>query len=190
MRRFPSGKPLLTIIGLKKEVPDAVRNAWYIAAWADEIGGEPLARRICDEPTPRNDRIRRREIILLTGAAALAWPRVGVAQVTATSPHIAIITARAPEAMTRYLDAFTGAVDKLGLVQERDYTIVLKSTGGDPARAAPLLSEMIALNPRWIITTDTPLTLAAKHATKEIPIVGVGFFDPVGFGLVASLGIR
>jgi vanillate O-demethylase monooxygenase subunit len=28
-----------------------LRNAWYIAAWADEIGGDqPLARRICDEP--------------------------------------------------------------------------------------------------------------------------------------------
>jgi phenylpropionate dioxygenase-like ring-hydroxylating dioxygenase large terminal subunit len=28
-----------------------LRNAWYIAAWADEIGGEqPLARRICNEP--------------------------------------------------------------------------------------------------------------------------------------------
>ena len=27
-----------------------LRNTWYIAAWADEIDGEPLARRICDEP--------------------------------------------------------------------------------------------------------------------------------------------
>ncbi len=27
-----------------------LRNAWYIAAWADEVGGEPLARRICDQP--------------------------------------------------------------------------------------------------------------------------------------------
>jgi phenylpropionate dioxygenase-like ring-hydroxylating dioxygenase large terminal subunit len=28
-----------------------LRNAWYIAAWADEIGGgQPLARRVCDEP--------------------------------------------------------------------------------------------------------------------------------------------
>src|SRR6266852_1901803 len=25
-------------------------NAWYIAAWADEVGAEPLARRICNEP--------------------------------------------------------------------------------------------------------------------------------------------
>jgi vanillate O-demethylase monooxygenase subunit len=27
-----------------------IRNAWYIAAWADELGPKPLARRICDEP--------------------------------------------------------------------------------------------------------------------------------------------
>ena len=27
-----------------------LRNAWYIAAWADEIGDTPLARRICNEP--------------------------------------------------------------------------------------------------------------------------------------------
>ncbi len=27
-----------------------LRNAWYIAAWADEITDAPLARRICDEP--------------------------------------------------------------------------------------------------------------------------------------------
>jgi len=27
-----------------------LRKAWYIAAWADEIGGQPLARRICNEP--------------------------------------------------------------------------------------------------------------------------------------------
>ena len=27
-----------------------LRNAWYIAAWADELGTAPLARRICNEP--------------------------------------------------------------------------------------------------------------------------------------------
>jgi vanillate O-demethylase monooxygenase subunit len=27
-----------------------LRNAWYIAAWADEIGDTPLARRICNDP--------------------------------------------------------------------------------------------------------------------------------------------
>jgi Rieske [2Fe-2S] domain len=27
-----------------------LRNAWYIGAWADELGDKPLARRICDDP--------------------------------------------------------------------------------------------------------------------------------------------
>src|ERR1044071_3771728 len=27
-----------------------LRNAWYIAAWADELGMQPVARRICNEP--------------------------------------------------------------------------------------------------------------------------------------------
>ena len=27
-----------------------LRNAWYIAAWADEVGAAPLARRICNDP--------------------------------------------------------------------------------------------------------------------------------------------
>ena len=27
-----------------------IRNAWYVAAWADEIGDRPLARRILSQP--------------------------------------------------------------------------------------------------------------------------------------------
>ena len=27
-----------------------LRNAWYIAAWSDELRDKPLGRRICDEP--------------------------------------------------------------------------------------------------------------------------------------------
>ena len=40
-----------------------IRNAWYVAAWADEIGEAPLARRICNEPVvlyPRPAGPRRR----------------------------------------------------------------------------------------------------------------------------------
>jgi phenylpropionate dioxygenase-like ring-hydroxylating dioxygenase large terminal subunit len=27
-----------------------IKNAWYVAAWADELAGSPVGRRICDEP--------------------------------------------------------------------------------------------------------------------------------------------
>src|SRR5580658_10403788 len=30
--------------------PMFARNAWYIAAWADELGDKPLGRRICNDP--------------------------------------------------------------------------------------------------------------------------------------------
>src|SRR4051794_26083215 len=33
----------------RRESTMFIRNAWYVAAWADEIGEVPLARRICNE---------------------------------------------------------------------------------------------------------------------------------------------
>src|SRR3954454_14282207 len=33
-----------------QEAPMFIRNAWYIAAWADELSEKPIARRICNEP--------------------------------------------------------------------------------------------------------------------------------------------
>jgi len=38
-----------------------------------------------------------------------------------------------------------------------------------------------------LVTAGTPATLAARRATTEVPIVLVGFGDPVGLGVVNSL---
>jgi len=42
-----------------------VKNAWYIGAWANELGAGPVARRICDEPVESGDGVLEhwREII-------------------------------------------------------------------------------------------------------------------------------
>ncbi len=74
-----------------------------------------------------------------------------------------------------------------GYVRGRDYEITLRSTESDATRAPALLAELIGLKPGAILTSDTPLTLAAKQVTNEIPIIGVGIFNPVGFGLVQSI---
>src|SRR5882757_4446416 len=37
-------------VGWPRELSMFIRNAWYIAAWADELGQKPLARRICNDP--------------------------------------------------------------------------------------------------------------------------------------------
>ena len=51
-----------------------LRNAWYIGAWADELGDKPLARRICGDPVVlfATARARRRR---LPTAAVIALRR-------------------------------------------------------------------------------------------------------------------
>jgi putative tryptophan/tyrosine transport system substrate-binding protein len=46
---------------------------------------------------------------------------------------------------------------------------------------------LVRLKADVIVTTGTPGTLAAKHATKTIPIVMTSSGNPVETGLVASL---
>ena len=51
----------------------------------------------------------------------------------------------------------------------------------------PLLRNLVRLEVDVIVTAVTQATLAAKHATKTIPIVFAAVSDPLGTGLVVSL---
>ena len=58
---------------------------------------------------------------------------------------------------------------------------------GRNERLSDLASGLVRLNVNIIVTWGTPATLAAKQATKTIPIVIAGAGDPVRSGLVSSL---
>jgi putative ABC transport system substrate-binding protein len=131
--------------------------------------------------------MRRREIIALIGGAALAWPGIVFAEVSARQPLVAVLTQRSPDILRRYVNAFAQGMQEFGLIEGRDYDVAIRSTDGDVTRVPKLLAELIALKPAVILTTDTTLALAAKRATKEIPIVGVLVAAPVEFGLVKSI---
>jgi putative ABC transport system substrate-binding protein len=65
--------------------------------------------------------------------------------------------------------------------------IEYRSAEGKPERFPALAAELVALKVDVILVGSTPQALAAKQATKTIPIVLTGTADPVGSGLVTSL---
>ena len=51
----------------------------------------------------------------------------------------------------------------------------------------PVADELVRLKVDVLVATTTPAALAAKNATRVIPIIFVGVGDPVASGLVDSL---
>jgi putative ABC transport system substrate-binding protein len=75
----------------------------------------------------------------------------------------------------------------LGWVEGQNIVIEWRFAGGRAERLPDLAAELVRLQVDLIVVPSTPPALAAKNATKTIPIVTVGVGDPVGLGLVASL---
>ena len=130
--------------------------------------------------------IGRRKFLAALGGAAAAWPLAARAQ-QATMPVIGILAVAAPEANTIRLRAIREGLRTVGYVEGQNVKVEYRwaeaHTGRLPALAAELVSRQVAV----IVTSSTPSALAAKAATREIPIVFGVATDPVELGLVASL---
>jgi putative ABC transport system substrate-binding protein len=84
-------------------------------------------------------------------------------------------------------DPFRQGLRELGYVEGRNIIIECRGAPGKPDRYPDLVAELVRLNVDVLVTTGTALTLAAKEATRTVPIVMVYVGDPVGSGLVSSL---
>ena len=65
--------------------------------------------------------------------------------------------------------------------------IEYRDAEGKLERLPALAAELVALKVDVIVAPSTPAAVAAKQATKTIPIVFAVAGDPVGSGLVTSL---
>jgi putative tryptophan/tyrosine transport system substrate-binding protein len=82
---------------------------------------------------------------------------------------------------------FARELSKLGYVEGRHFAFVYRFADNQLDRLPVLADEMVRLNLNVIVAPSDSQVLAAKNATKTIPIVFYSVGDPVATGLVDSL---
>jgi ABC-type uncharacterized transport system substrate-binding protein len=130
--------------------------------------------------------MRRRDFITLLVGAAVAWPLSAQAQQQTRIYTIGVLTLNSPNPEL-LLEALREGLRDVGYVEGRNLRLQIRSAAGRPDLQLEKAAELVRLKVDLIVTFFTPSALAAKQATRDIPIVMAGAGDPVATGLVASL---
>jgi putative tryptophan/tyrosine transport system substrate-binding protein len=132
--------------------------------------------------------IERRAFIRAMAGGLLAAPCSAEAQQAAAKvPRIGFLALN-PGANPHLREAFLQGLRDLGYVEGRNVVIEYRSAEGKLERLPALAAELLALKVDVIVTGGgTPTALAAKEATRTLPIVFTSATDPVTDGLVTSL---
>ena len=101
--------------------------------------------------------------------------------------RIGILMSGAPEPRRAVLEAFRQGLRDLGYLEGQDFVIESRFDEGRYERLPNLAAELVQLKVDVIVTSGIPPPLAAKKATKTIPIVMGVVGDALGTGLVNSL---
>jgi ABC-type uncharacterized transport system substrate-binding protein len=132
------------------------------------------------EQTNKGLRFYRYGAILLFATFIFAWLHLADAQQPAKIPRIGYI---APGPDARLLRG----LQDLGYIEGKNIVLEYRFFEGNRDRIPSLVAELVQLKVDILVSPNTPAILAAKQATKTIPIVMLANTDPVASGLVDSL---
>jgi len=126
--------------------------------------------------------MKRREFII--GGAAAAWPMGAWAQQSQMKRIGALVIGNAD--VPSFGKEIREGLRELGHIEGQNYALDFRSAEGQLSRLPGLAAELVRLKVDVIVALFTPCALAAKQATRDIPIVILSG-DPLGTGLVDSL---
>jgi len=83
-------------------------------------------------------------------------------------------------------DSFANGLRELGWIEGQNLTIDYRFAEGRNDVISDLANELVGLRVDLIVTSATPAAVAAKNASQTIPIVGIGFDNPIENRLIAT----
>ena len=125
--------------------------------------------------------MNRRAFITLLGGAAAAWPLAARAQ-----QPVRVVGVLASQPLPP-VQRFVRKLREYGYVEGENLRLQLRFAEGHDDRYPDLATELVKLPVEVIVTWGTPAAIAAKQASRTIPIVMGAIGDPVSVGIVPSL---
>ena len=132
--------------------------------------------------------MRRRDLIALTGAVALAGPPTAFTQSGATVRKVGALFSQAPgdpEGEARAA-AFRQGLKELGWIEGVNLQLDARWAAGSHERLREHAESLVAQS-EAILASATSALAALQRATRTVPIVFAQVTDPVGAGFIASL---
>ena len=129
----------------------------------------------------------RRRFLVTSLAGALAAPLAAEAQQAGRMYRIGYLGEGMPE-NALVLEETLRELGYLGYVEGRHLVVERRFAAFKHDRLPGLAAELVRLKPDVLLTGGNPGIAALRQATATVPIVMAWATDPVGAGLVASLG--
>src|SRR2546422_41983 len=128
----------------------------------------------------------RRRAFLAASIGLVAARVVATAQ-TKRIARIGYLSAFAETPEWRNSAAFQQGLREFGYVPGSNIVIEERYAGGQFEKLPELAAELARLKVDVLVVAGAPAALAARNATRVIPVVIAGMADPVETGLVTSL---
>jgi putative ABC transport system substrate-binding protein len=131
--------------------------------------------------------VDRRAFLIAVASPILAAPLAAEAQPAGKVYRVGYMSVVSRQSAEPLMVIFLRALRDLGWIEGRNLLVEWRWADGKVERLSGFAAELAKLNVDLIVAPQSDSALAAKRATRTIPIVHVVAGDPVADGLVTSL---